>query len=131
MRIRELLENKNKKAETPKPRNFVAKNAMSTTSGAGAHKDKKKAMKQGEVKHKKDYAVENVTHETTNSANIASVVNPHVAIGSAIGKKSYTGSPGKSGIKAPKSPKVKMQKPTDNALDMTDTSIFGGKPIKR
>jgi hypothetical protein len=34
-----------------KPRNFVAKNA--TTSGAGAHKDKKKAAKQGEVKHKK------------------------------------------------------------------------------
>ena len=35
-----------------KPRNFVAKNA--TTSGAGAHKDKKKAAKQGGVKHKKD-----------------------------------------------------------------------------
>ena len=35
-----------------KPRNFVAKNA--TTSGAGAHKDKKKAAKQGDVKHKKD-----------------------------------------------------------------------------
>ena len=33
-----------------KPRNFVAKNA--TAGGAGAHKDKKKAMKQGEVKHK-------------------------------------------------------------------------------
>lgn len=38
-----------------KPRNFVAKNAGATTSGAGAHKDKKKAMKQGDVKHKKDY----------------------------------------------------------------------------
>lgn len=37
---------------TVKPRNFVAKNAAATTSGAGAHKDKKKAMKQGEVKHK-------------------------------------------------------------------------------
>ena len=35
---------------TIKPRNFVAKNA--TTSGAGAHKDKKKAEKQGDVKHK-------------------------------------------------------------------------------
>jgi hypothetical protein len=35
---------------TAKPRNFVAKNM--TTSGAGAHKDKKKAAKQGEVKHK-------------------------------------------------------------------------------
>jgi hypothetical protein len=35
-----------------KPRNFVAKNAMKTISGAGAHKDKKKAEKQGDVKHK-------------------------------------------------------------------------------
>jgi hypothetical protein len=42
---------------TIKPRNFVAKNASATTSGAGAHKDKKKAAKQGETKHKnKEYA---------------------------------------------------------------------------
>ncbi len=41
--------------EPSKPRNFVAKNAINT--GAGAHKDKKKAMKQGDAKHKKlDYA---------------------------------------------------------------------------
>jgi hypothetical protein len=33
-----------------KPRNFVAKN--SKTAGAGAHKDKKKAEKQGDFKHK-------------------------------------------------------------------------------
>jgi hypothetical protein len=35
-----------------KPRNFVAKNQK--TAGAGAHKDKKRAEKQGDVKHKKD-----------------------------------------------------------------------------
>jgi hypothetical protein len=35
-----------------KPRNFVAKNAIQ--SGAGAHKDKKKSEKQGDVKHKKE-----------------------------------------------------------------------------
>lgn len=35
-----------------KPRNFVAKNAMKTTSGAGAHRDKKKEQKQGYEKHK-------------------------------------------------------------------------------
>jgi hypothetical protein len=35
-----------------KPRNFVAKNQQ--TAGAGAHKDKKKAEKQGDVKHKKN-----------------------------------------------------------------------------
>ena len=38
------------KKETPKPRNFVAKNAK--MGGAGQHKDKKKAAKQGDVKHK-------------------------------------------------------------------------------
>lgn len=52
MKIRELLaESKTKKVEPSKPRNFVAKNAINT--GAGVHKDKKKAMKQGDVKHKK------------------------------------------------------------------------------
>jgi hypothetical protein len=37
-----------------KPRNFVAKNQK--TAGAGAHKDKKRAEKQGDVKHKKQIA---------------------------------------------------------------------------
>ena len=44
---------------TIKARNPVAKNATSAIGGgaAGAHKDKKKAMKQGDVKHKKaEYA---------------------------------------------------------------------------
>jgi hypothetical protein len=38
------------KDEAPKPRNFVAKNAK--MGGAGQHKDKKKAEKQGDTKHK-------------------------------------------------------------------------------
>ncbi len=48
----------NKKPQTtiepPKPRNPVAKNANAAIGGgaAGAHKDKKKAAKQGDVKHK-------------------------------------------------------------------------------
>ena len=43
---------------TVKPRNFVAKNAGATTSGAGAHKDRKKASTEVRgAKHKKqDYA---------------------------------------------------------------------------
>jgi len=45
-----LLEKTNTKPV--KPRNFVAKNAGKTTSGAGKHKDRKKAQKQGETKHK-------------------------------------------------------------------------------
>jgi hypothetical protein len=46
-----------------KPRNFVAKNAGATTSGAGAHKDKKKAMKQGEVKHKAKELAESIPYD--------------------------------------------------------------------
>jgi len=46
-----------KKVPATKPRNFVAKN--SKMGGAGQHKDKKKAVKQGDVKHKKPLA-ENV-----------------------------------------------------------------------
>ena len=52
--------NENKKGvravkHSVKPRNPVAKNAMAGIGGgaAGAHKDKKKAAKQGDVKHKK------------------------------------------------------------------------------
>ena len=46
-----------------KPRNLVAKN--SKTAGAGAHKDKKRAEKQGDVKHKnKQYAEGYVTKKS-------------------------------------------------------------------
>jgi hypothetical protein len=44
-----------------KPRNFVAKNQK--TAGAGAHKDKKKAEKQGDVKHKAKQYEEGVAEE--------------------------------------------------------------------
>jgi hypothetical protein len=52
MRLRELIESKTPAA--PKVRNFVAKHAAKTTTGAGQHKDMKRAEKQGNVKHKKD-----------------------------------------------------------------------------
>ena len=48
-----------------KPRNFVAKNAMKTTSGAGVHKDKKKAAKQGDVKHKNKEMAESTVELNT------------------------------------------------------------------
>lgn len=46
--------NETKSQQPPKPRNPVAKNAGAAIGGgaAGAHKDKKKAAKQGDVKHK-------------------------------------------------------------------------------
>jgi len=57
-RVLERLD-EGKKDPAPKPRNFVAKNAMKTTSGAGAHRDKKKEQKQGYEKHKNKELAEN------------------------------------------------------------------------
>ena len=74
---------------------------------------------------------EQATAGATSSGNISTVVSPHIAIGKDRFKKSFTGTPGKSGTKAPKVPRIKKQKPTDNALDMKGTSIFGGPAIKR
>jgi hypothetical protein len=72
--------------------------------------------------------IETATAGATASGNVATVVSPHVAIGKNL--KKYSGSPGKMG-KAPKPPKPKKQKPTDNALDMKNTSIFGGPMLTR
>jgi hypothetical protein len=75
--------------------------------------------------------LESASAGATSAANIGTVVSPHLSPGSARGKTSYTGSPGKSGTKAPPQPKPKKQKPTDNALD-SKTNIFGaGAAIKR
>ena len=49
---------------------------------------------------------------------------PVVPWGAARGKNSYTGSPGKSGTKAPAQPKPKSQKPTDNALNMKGLKLL-------
>ena len=47
-----------------------------------------------------------------------------------IRDRSYTGTPGVSGTKAPNVPKPVKQKPTDNALD-GGASLFGGPAISR
>ena len=74
--------------------------------------------------------LESATAGATSSANVGTVVNPHISPGKARGKKSYTGSPGKSGTKAPPQPKV-VDNTGKNALDMK-TNIFGsGAAIKR
>jgi|TARA_R110000796_G_scaffold168076_1_gene284985 hypothetical protein len=74
---------------------------------------------------------EQATAGATSAGNIATLSNPHVAAGPDRFKKSYTGSPGRSGTKAPNVPKPKMQKPTDNALTMPGVSLFGGPAISR
>ncbi len=74
--------------------------------------------------------LETATAGATTAGDIATVANPHISPGPARGKKSYIGSPGKSGTKAPPQPKPKKQKPTDNALDM-NVSLFGAGNIAR
>ena len=51
-RVLEKLDEGKTTKDKPAVRNFVAKNAPK--AGAGAHKDKKKAEKQGDIKHKKE-----------------------------------------------------------------------------
>ena len=71
----------------------------------------------------------------TSSGSIATVVSPHIAIGPYRFKKSYTGSPGQSGKKAPRVPKA-AQKYNANgtaqgAHELTGTSLFGGPLVRR
>ncbi len=74
--------------------------------------------------------LESATAGATSSGSIATVANPHISPGKARGKKSYTGTPGRSGTKAPPQPKV-ADNTGKNALDMKGTSLFGGSTIKR
>lgn len=78
---------------------------------------------------------ETATVGATSAANIGTVVSPHLAIGKKRGNKSYTGSPGKSGTKAPKPPKIVQKKNKNgtakNALDMKGNIFGGGSAIKR
>lgn len=73
---------------------------------------------------------EQATAGSTSAGNVATVVSPHIAIGSDRFKKSYHGSPGKSGTKAPRVPKAYTPKNADGtakgAHELTGTSLFGG-----
>jgi hypothetical protein len=79
--------------------------------------------------------VESATAGSTSAGSIASVTNPHISPGSARGKKSYIGTPGKSGTKAPPQPKIVQKKNSDgtakNALDQGTSLFGGGSAIKR
>ena len=85
------------------------------------------------ITHKK--IGEQATAGATSSGNIATVTSPHVAIGKDRGNKSYIGSPGVSGTKAPKLPKIVQPKNPDGsakgAHNLPGTSLFGGPLVKR
>jgi hypothetical protein len=91
----------------------------------GTAEDTSNTPKSKKVKKVKEAA----TSGATSSGSIATVANPQLSPGPARGKKSYTGTPGHSGTKAPPQPKPKNNT-GKNALDMKGVSIFG-QPIKR
>lgn len=83
-----------------------------------------------------DDIAETATPGATSAGNVATLgMNPKLSPGPARGKKSYTGTPGKSGTKAPPQPKVNQPKTKHgtavNALDMKSNIFGGGKAIKR
>ena len=73
---------------------------------------------------------EQATAGATSAGNIATVVSPHIAIGKDRGNKSYTGTPGVSGTRAPRLPKIVQPKNPDGtakgAHALAGTNLFGG-----
>ncbi len=79
--------------------------------------------------------LESATAGATSAGAIATVDAPQISPGKARGKKSYTGSPGKSGTKAPPQPKIVQPKTSGgtakNALDIKSNIFGSGAAIKR
>lgn len=113
----------------PKTRNPVAHAAQTVAKGSGAHRDKKREQKQGYEKHKNKEMAEAATAGATSAGSIASVANPQVALGNKQARKAY----GKGASANP--PKAVQAKNPDgtakNALDLPNTSLFGGSNVKR
>ena len=78
---------------------------------------------------------EQATAGATSAGNIATVTSPHIAIGRDRFSKAYSGSPGKSGTRAPRLPKIVQPKKPDGtakgAHALPGVSLFGGPGIKR
>ncbi len=80
---------------------------------------------------------ETATAGATSAGNIAAVVSPHVAIGKDRFSKAYSGSPGKSGTRAPRLPKIVQPKNPDGTAKgaqtgkLTGVNLMGGPLLKR
>jgi len=101
------------------------------TFGSKSHAENvaRKLAANGKQVHVARSLEETASAGATSAANIGTVDAPQLSPGKARGKKSYTGSPGKSGTKAPPQPKVVQPKTSSgtavNALDMKGKNIFG------
>ena len=86
------------------------------------------------IQHIERQLGESASAGATSSANVGTVISPQVKLGSARGKKSYIGTPGHSGTKAPPQPKVVQPRNKNgtakNGLDIKGSSLFGG-PAKK
>lgn len=99
---------------------------------------RKKLDPKGEIYNKYNPLNKESVEET---ATAGSITSTNVAVGNPVaahtGGKSYTGDPwgGKSGTKAPKSPKAKQKKKKDgtavNALDMKGANLLGGQGLMK
>lgn len=71
----------------------------------------------------------------TSAGSIATVASPHIAIGPDRFKKSYTGTPGQSGKRAPRVPTAYTPKNANGtakgAHELSNTSLFGGPLVRR
>lgn len=78
---------------------------------------------------------EQSTSGATSAGNIAAVISPHISIGPDRFKRSYHGSPGKSGTRSPRIPKAYTPKNADGtaraAHELSGTSLFGGSGVVR
>ena len=79
---------------------------------------------------------EQATAGSTSAGSIATVVSPHIAIGKDRGNKSYIGSPGVSGTKAPRLPKIVQKKNKDGTMKPwhelgKGANMFGGSVQRR
>ena len=78
---------------------------------------------------------ETATAGATSAGSIASIANPQVAIGKDRFKKSYTGTPGVSGTRAPRLPKITQPKNPNGtakgAHALPGVSLFGGPGVVR
>lgn len=127
MKIFELLENIDPKLELAdlhrriKELNqaYIEAKRMNSQDWMEKIKDKLIQLSAKKMKLNAELGIsEAATAGATSSGSIASLgQSPHVVLGRSQGMKSYTGSPGKSGTKAPSQPKPKKQKPSDNALN--------------
>ena len=78
---------------------------------------------------------EAATAGATSAGNIASVTSPHIAIGKDRFTKAYTGTPGRSGTRAPRLPKITQPKNPDGtakgAHNLPNVNLMGGPLVKR